>query len=174
MYLVDLLQANVAMMVLVIVGGLLYTGGAVCYALKKPNPWPGHFGFHEIFHVCTVLAFLCHWTACLLIALTRRALARRVRRRDVSLGAPSRGSATGAVLAGIDVLIVDVGRAGRGLRLGLRLGIQLLVDVGAVPGASDAPQHVDDEEHDDDGDERDRDEPDEPGRDRVGVDGHRG
>ena len=69
MYLVDLLQASVAMMGLVIVGGLLYTGGAVCYALKKPNPWPGHFGFHEIFHVCTVLAFLCHWTACLLIAL---------------------------------------------------------------------------------------------------------
>ena len=69
MYIVDLLQANVAMMVLVIIGGLLYTGGAVCYALKKPNPWPGHFGFHEIFHVCTVLAFLCHWTACLLIAL---------------------------------------------------------------------------------------------------------
>ena len=44
-------------------------GGAVVYAMKRPNPWPGHFGFHEIFHVCTVLAFLCHWTACLLIAL---------------------------------------------------------------------------------------------------------
>lgn len=69
MYIGDLLQASVAMMVLVIVGGLLYTGGAVVYALKRPNPWPGHFGFHEIFHVCTVLAFLCHWTACLLIAL---------------------------------------------------------------------------------------------------------
>ncbi|KXZ60393.1 MULTISPECIES: hemolysin III family protein [Microbacterium] len=69
MYLGDLLHANIAMMILVIVGGLLYTGGAVVYALKKPNPWPGHFGFHEIFHVCTVLAFLCHWTACLLIAL---------------------------------------------------------------------------------------------------------
>lgn len=69
MYLVDLLQANVAMMVLVCVGGLLYTAGAVVYAMKRPNPWPGHFGFHEIFHVCTVLAFLCHWTACLLIAI---------------------------------------------------------------------------------------------------------
>ena len=69
MYMVDLVQANVAMMVLVCVGGLLYTVGAIIYAVKKPNPWPGHFGFHEIFHVCTVLAFLCHWTACLLISL---------------------------------------------------------------------------------------------------------
>lgn len=69
MYIVDLVAANVAMMVLVLVGGVLYTVGAVVYALKRPNPWPGTFGFHEIFHVCTVLAFLCHWTACLLICL---------------------------------------------------------------------------------------------------------
>lgn len=69
MYLVDLLNANAVMMVLVVVGGLLYTGGAIIYAMKKPNPWPGHFGFHEIFHLCTVLAFLCHWVACLLISI---------------------------------------------------------------------------------------------------------
>ena len=69
MYLGDLLAASVPMMVLVIVGGLLYTAGAIVYALKKPNPWPGHFGFHEIFHVCTVLAFMCHWTATLIIAI---------------------------------------------------------------------------------------------------------
>ena len=69
MYMGDLLNANVAMMVLVCVGGVLYTGGAVVYAMKKPNPWPGHFGFHEIFHLCTVLAFLCHWFACLLISI---------------------------------------------------------------------------------------------------------
>ncbi|MBD8024956.1 PAQR family membrane homeostasis protein TrhA [Microbacterium gallinarum] len=69
MYLPDLLRANVTMMILVAVGGLLYTGGAVVYAMKRPNPWPGHFGFHEIFHVCTVLAFLCHWAACLIIAV---------------------------------------------------------------------------------------------------------
>lgn len=69
MYMVDLFRADAAMMFLVIVGGLLYTGGAIVYGMKKPNPWPGHFGFHEIFHACTVLAFLCHWTACLLIAL---------------------------------------------------------------------------------------------------------
>ena len=65
-----LFQASAAMMVLVAVGGVLYTLGAVVYALKRPNPWPNHFGFHEIFHVCTVLAFLCHWTACLLIGLS--------------------------------------------------------------------------------------------------------
>lgn len=69
MYLGDLLAANLAMMVLVIVGGLLYTIGAVVYGFKKPNPWPGVFGFHEIFHTCTVLAFMCHWTATLLIAM---------------------------------------------------------------------------------------------------------
>jgi hemolysin III len=69
MYLPQLWLANIAMVVLVAIGGLLYTGGAIVYAMKRPNPWPGHFGFHEIFHVCTVLAFLCHWTAALLIAL---------------------------------------------------------------------------------------------------------
>jgi hemolysin III len=69
MFLGDLLEANAAMMVLVVVGGLLYTGGAIVYALKKPNPWPGHFGFHEIFHACTLFAFVCHWTAVLLIAV---------------------------------------------------------------------------------------------------------
>jgi len=69
MYIGDLLAASVAMMVLVVVGGVLYTIGAIIYALKRPNPWPGHFGFHEIFHVCTVLAFMCHWTATLIIAV---------------------------------------------------------------------------------------------------------
>lgn len=69
MYIVDLAQANLAMMVLVVVGGLFYTVGAVFYALKRPNPAPGVFGFHELFHACTVIAFLCHWTAALLITM---------------------------------------------------------------------------------------------------------
>ncbi|MBI5087596.1 MAG: hemolysin III family protein [Actinobacteria bacterium] len=35
-------------------GGVLYTLGAVVYAVKRPDPWPRIFGFHEVFHACTV------------------------------------------------------------------------------------------------------------------------
>ncbi|MFT4232958.1 MAG: hemolysin III family protein [Leucobacter sp.] len=69
MFVVDIYHANAVAMVLVIVGGLLYTLGSVVYGIKRPNPVPGVFGFHEIFHALTVLAFLCHWTAALLVAL---------------------------------------------------------------------------------------------------------
>lgn len=69
LYIVDLVNANVATMVLVLVGGVAYTVGALFYAFKRPNPVPGVFGFHELFHSCTVIAFLCHWTAILLIAM---------------------------------------------------------------------------------------------------------
>lgn len=69
MYIVDLVQANVAVMVLILVGGLFYSLGALVYGLKKPNPVPGVFGFHEVFHALTALAFLCHWTAVLLMVL---------------------------------------------------------------------------------------------------------
>ena len=65
----DFMNANAPMMILILVGGLSYTVGAVVYGFKRPNPFPGKFGFHEIFHSLTVVAFLCHWTAALLIAL---------------------------------------------------------------------------------------------------------
>jgi len=68
-FVVDFMNANAPMMILILTGGLCYTIGAVVYALKKPNPFPGKFGFHEIFHSLTVLAFMCHWVAALLIAL---------------------------------------------------------------------------------------------------------
>lgn len=68
-YIPDLAAANVAMLVLVLVGGAAYVTGAVVYGLKRPNPIPGIFGFHEVFHALTVVAFLCHWTAVLLVAL---------------------------------------------------------------------------------------------------------
>lgn len=47
----------------VVAGGLLYSAGAVVYAIKKPNPSPKWFGFHEIFHVFTIAAFVCHYIA---------------------------------------------------------------------------------------------------------------
>ena len=37
-------------------GGVVYTVGAVIYAKKNPNPFPGIFGFHEIFHLLIVIA----------------------------------------------------------------------------------------------------------------------
>jgi hemolysin III len=68
-YAVDLVSFNAVAMLLVLIGGLAYTAGAMFYGFKRPNPWPGRFGFHELFHTCTVIAFLCHWTAILLIVL---------------------------------------------------------------------------------------------------------
>lgn len=45
---------------LIVVGGVAYTLGAVVYGLKRPNPSPTWFGFHEIFHTFTVIGFVCH------------------------------------------------------------------------------------------------------------------
>lgn len=48
-----------------LLGGVLYTIGAVCYARRKPNPWPRVFGYHEIFHLLVIagsIAFVvCVW-----------------------------------------------------------------------------------------------------------------
>jgi hemolysin III len=49
-------------------GGLLYTAGAVVFAIGRPNPWPATFGFHEIWHLCVVAAALCHWVAIYVLA----------------------------------------------------------------------------------------------------------
>jgi hemolysin III len=56
-------HAGVAAVVLLLVGGLLYTVGAIFYATRWPNPWPRTFGHHEFFHAATVLAALCHYIA---------------------------------------------------------------------------------------------------------------
>lgn len=55
---------------LIIVGGVVYTLGAVVYALKMPNPSPTWFGFHEIFHACTIIAAGSHFAA-IAIAMLR-------------------------------------------------------------------------------------------------------
>ena len=51
---------------LLVAGGVTYTLGAVVYARKTPDPSPRWFGFHEIFHVCTVAAWACQCVACFL------------------------------------------------------------------------------------------------------------
>ncbi|WP_052462330.1 PAQR family membrane homeostasis protein TrhA [Nigerium massiliense] len=48
---------------LIIAGGLVYTAGAVVYGLKRPDPSPAWFGYHEIFHACTAVAAACHFVA---------------------------------------------------------------------------------------------------------------
>jgi hemolysin III len=62
-------RAGVAAGVLVIVGGCLYTLGAVGYALRRPNPWPAVFGFHEIFHILVVAAAATQFVAVALVVL---------------------------------------------------------------------------------------------------------
>jgi hemolysin III len=47
--------------ILMFAGGALYTAGAVVYALKRPNPLPAHFGFHEVFHALVVMAATMHY-----------------------------------------------------------------------------------------------------------------
>jgi hemolysin III len=60
----DLLhRGGVALLVLLLVGGVAYTVGAVCYALRWPKGWPRYFGHHEFFHACTLLAALAHHVA---------------------------------------------------------------------------------------------------------------
>ncbi|MQW75826.1 hemolysin III family protein [Nocardioides sp. dk4132] len=52
---------GIAIFTLIVVGGALYTFGGIVYALKRPNPSPQWFGFHEVFHSFTVLAFAAHY-----------------------------------------------------------------------------------------------------------------
>ncbi len=56
-------SVGTAVLALVAVGGLLYTAGGVVYGFKKPNPWPQWFGFHEVFHTFTILAFVSHYVS---------------------------------------------------------------------------------------------------------------
>lgn len=63
-YLPDFLHTGgAAVLTLIVAGGLLYSAGAVVYALKRPDPSPRWFGFHEVFHALTVAAFTAHYIA---------------------------------------------------------------------------------------------------------------
>ena len=57
-------------LVLTIVGGLLYTAGAIVFAIRRPDPAPAVFGYHEIWHAFMVAAAACHFA---MIAIVVRA-----------------------------------------------------------------------------------------------------
>ncbi len=59
-YLPAFARAGGAVLALVVAGGLLYTLGGLVYGIRRPNPSPRWFGFHEVFHALTVLAFAAH------------------------------------------------------------------------------------------------------------------
>lgn len=63
LFLPDFFAASTVAAILIITGGAAYIAGAVFYALKKPNPCPKWFGFHELFHAMTVVGFVCHLVA---------------------------------------------------------------------------------------------------------------
>ncbi|WP_106398147.1 PAQR family membrane homeostasis protein TrhA [Actinocorallia populi] len=52
---------------LIIAGGALYSAGGVVYAMKRPDPSPRWFGFHEVFHAFTLAAYVCQYIAVSLV-----------------------------------------------------------------------------------------------------------
>jgi hemolysin III len=64
---------GVAGFLLLLIGGLLYTAGGIVFAIRRPDPWPDTFGFHEIFHVLTVAAAALHYVAFAFIVLPKAA-----------------------------------------------------------------------------------------------------
>jgi len=54
-------SASTSVLVLMTVGGGLYTLGGLVYGVRRPNPFPRWFGFHEVFHVLTIAAFVTHY-----------------------------------------------------------------------------------------------------------------
>lgn len=57
------------MLALVLIGGALYTLGAGIYAVRRPDPRPAVFGYHEIFHALVIAAAGCHFAVVLLLLL---------------------------------------------------------------------------------------------------------
>jgi hemolysin III len=54
---------GIAGSVLVLAGGIAYTAGAVVYALRRPDPFPAVFGYHEVFHALVIVAVACQYSA---------------------------------------------------------------------------------------------------------------
>jgi hemolysin III len=56
-------RLNVAAMILIVIGGLAYSAGAVVYARRRPDPAPAVFGYHELFHALTIVGIGCQYVA---------------------------------------------------------------------------------------------------------------
>ena len=52
---------GVSPVALLLGGGMLYAVGVLFYVLKRPDPWPRYFGYHELFHLCVNGAAACHF-----------------------------------------------------------------------------------------------------------------
>jgi hemolysin III len=59
----QMFDLGIAPATLVLAGGALYTLGALAYALRRPNPAPAVFGYHEIFHLLVIGAAVTHFVA---------------------------------------------------------------------------------------------------------------
>ena len=59
-------------LLLIVIGGLLYTGGSIVLASRRPDPNPLVFGYHEVWHACMTGAATCHYVAILLAVLAAR------------------------------------------------------------------------------------------------------
>ncbi|MQA97833.1 MAG: hemolysin III family protein [Streptosporangiales bacterium] len=59
--------AGSVVLTLVVLGGVLYSVGGLIYALRRPDPWPRWFGFHEVFHSLTVVAYAAQAVAVFLV-----------------------------------------------------------------------------------------------------------
>ena len=67
----QLLKLPLAGLLLILGGGLAYTIGAVTYARRRPDPFPAVLGYHEIFHVLTLVAAGCQYAAIAFYVLPR-------------------------------------------------------------------------------------------------------
>jgi hemolysin III len=62
-------RLGVAGGLLIVAGGLVYSAGAAVYALRRPDPVPAVFGYHEVFHLLVIVGVATHFLAISLFAL---------------------------------------------------------------------------------------------------------
>ncbi len=58
-------------LVLLALGGVVYSAGGLVYALERPDPWPRVFGYHEVFHALVVMGSVIHYALVALYLMPR-------------------------------------------------------------------------------------------------------